>query len=75
MTASGLAAVVTEGGFSDPGSDRFTRIPSWFAFVIPRPAKVKLPVCEAPFPASPNTPPSNRPPGRKGSPTYVVPVV
>jgi len=33
---------VTDGGLSDPGSDKFTISPSWLALVMPRSAKVKV---------------------------------
>jgi hypothetical protein len=62
LVASGLSAVVTEGGFSEPGSAKFTISASWIALVIPRSAKVKVRDCDCPDPASPNTLPLNRTP-------------
>src|SRR5262245_18381159 len=62
FVARGLSAVVTEGGFSDPGSERLTISASWLALVIPRLANVNVDDCDAPVFASPNVEPSKRTP-------------
>jgi hypothetical protein len=62
LVASGLSAVVTDGGDSDPGSARLTRSASWLTLLIARSANVNVRDCDAPPPASPKTDPLKRTP-------------